>query len=41
VDEPGPMLISTLGSESALTVIGKVVENEVVRLGALNCSWKA
>lgn len=28
-------LISTLGSESALTVIGKVVENEVVRLGGL------
>ena len=28
-------LISTLGSESALTVTGKVVENEVVKLGGI------
>ena len=28
-------LISTLGTESALTVTGKVVENEVVRLGGI------
>jgi len=28
-------MISTLGTESALTIIGKVVENEVVKLGGL------
>ena len=28
-------LISTLGSESALTITGKVVENKVVKLGGL------
>lgn len=34
-------LISTLGTESALTVIGKVVENEVVKLGGIEIQLEA
>ncbi len=34
-------LISTLGTESALTVTGKVVENEVVKLGGIEIQLEA